>query len=268
MFRPYNLTSLAAWTVGSLAGNKAYYDTKIKQASLAGVKFKKAAMPACLKKFDRKHQKIMQELHELLPRTGTAVSGRDLARFCAYSDWFLSIKEDFLEELNMSFIEANNSGYYVANSEKEDLEKSILNVLRELQKVSTDIEKQWREAVAAKIPDYDSQTQSINEEKARFRINKATFKLVETDNSKFAQTKSRQNSIVPPPPPPTKSSIARKEFYLCRDNNTMGPYKYSDLQEWLKTGNVVGEDLVAYDGASSWMSINALIKKVELESRK
>lgn|ERR1017187_68837 len=32
MFRPYNIKSLLAWTVGSLAGNQAYYDTKIKQA--------------------------------------------------------------------------------------------------------------------------------------------------------------------------------------------------------------------------------------------
>jgi hypothetical protein len=32
MFRPYNLKSLFAWTAGSLAGNQAYYDTKIKQA--------------------------------------------------------------------------------------------------------------------------------------------------------------------------------------------------------------------------------------------
>jgi hypothetical protein len=32
MFRPYNLTSLLAWTAGSLAGNQAYYGTKIKQA--------------------------------------------------------------------------------------------------------------------------------------------------------------------------------------------------------------------------------------------
>ena len=32
MFRPYNFTSLLAWTAGSLAGNQAYYGTKIKQA--------------------------------------------------------------------------------------------------------------------------------------------------------------------------------------------------------------------------------------------
>jgi hypothetical protein len=32
MFRPYNFKSLLAWTVGSLAGNQAYYGTKIKQA--------------------------------------------------------------------------------------------------------------------------------------------------------------------------------------------------------------------------------------------
>ena len=31
MFRPYNLRSLLAWTAGSLAGNQAYYDTRIKQ---------------------------------------------------------------------------------------------------------------------------------------------------------------------------------------------------------------------------------------------
>ncbi len=31
MFRPYSLTSLAAWTVGSLAGNRAYYSTREKQ---------------------------------------------------------------------------------------------------------------------------------------------------------------------------------------------------------------------------------------------
>ena len=59
MFRPYSLKSLTAWTVGSLAGNQAYYKAKSKNA---GLRFSKAKNPEYVTKLHKNLLNISKEV--------------------------------------------------------------------------------------------------------------------------------------------------------------------------------------------------------------
>jgi hypothetical protein len=244
-----------------LAGNKAYYDAKSKNAGAGHIKIKQSAEPACLQKFKRKINKIASEVQNLAPRSDVAVSGLGVARFCAYCDWLRSVKEDLRAEFTQVINQSISEGLVVTSSEIKDWNQHIENLVLQLQTASKDLERQWREAM--KTSNYDDQTKIINQAKASFEVSNTTFKLVEIDNSKPAQANLPRNSMPPPQPPKTHSGFTKKDFFLCRGSETFGPYVYTELLEWLKTGNVVDEDLVACDGATSWITIRALIEQVE-----
>lgn len=92
MFRPYNLTSLAAWTVGCLAGNAAYYRTKgISQRSiLESVKNSQSIL-----RLNLKLSAICDEINSITDRLRSCVDNSmatvdltPLIHLIVYYNWF------------------------------------------------------------------------------------------------------------------------------------------------------------------------------------
>lgn len=59
-----------------------------------------------------------------------------------------------------------------------------------------------------------------------------------------------------------KASTFSKDIYITRGQETLGPYPYSQLLQWLGTEKVTKDDLVAYDGALQWVKLEQLIVDV------
>jgi hypothetical protein len=102
MFRPYNLTSLTAWTIGSLAGNEAYYRTK---GASRHFTFKKTSVPPIVLRFNQKLEAICNEINLLTGRLCEIANVTDgkfeltpLVHLMAYYEWFEKSKESIKAE--------------------------------------------------------------------------------------------------------------------------------------------------------------------------
>jgi uncharacterized RDD family membrane protein YckC len=48
------------------------------------------------------------------------------------------------------------------------------------------------------------------------------------------------------------------EVWIGRDGERHGPYKEEDVRQWLRSGQVSGDDLAWYDGLADWQPLSAL----------
>src|SRR5216110_3399681 len=98
MFRPYNLTSLAAWTAGSLAGNAAYYRTKGSRTKSSyfrpGSVNVRGPYPENLLLLQRRLQTLSDEVNRLLAQLVSRFDAGDhkieltsLIHLFAYNEW-------------------------------------------------------------------------------------------------------------------------------------------------------------------------------------
>ena len=102
MFRPYNLTSLAAWTAGCLAGNEAYYRTK-GSSQRTRLKSEPVILPV-----NPKIKKICDEVNRLADdfrlsaerNEGGKIEITPLVRLIAYYEWFQIRKEAIKAEIH------------------------------------------------------------------------------------------------------------------------------------------------------------------------
>ena len=114
MFRPYSLTSIAAWTVGSLAGNYAYYGTKQR---LVAPKLAKASCPTTvlavidkLKAIEQEAKSLVNGLNAVLEIQGQ-VNVTPIIRVFAYEDWLLSTKLEIRAEIATAYGSSIAKGY-------------------------------------------------------------------------------------------------------------------------------------------------------------
>lgn len=284
MFRPYNLTSITAWTVGSLAGNKAYYATKQKQAGLiinrSGSPAKSlapAGNPAYVQKIFKKCINLDEEIAKLHSDLGSAydpetskLNTTPLLKLIAYCNWLNSRKDQIKEDIRTVLDRAMREGYVYGKStqtllaETDDLVKTV-NFSKD------DILRQLNEILAS-TPQIKSKAFEIMDQiMASMEVDERTWKLKEFKRDGLNLVGPNQKSQRETDRPKEARKSCRHDFtkdlYIARGSETLGPYKYSQLLEWLKTGNVSLEELVAYDGAPTWVKLEELIAKVTDENR-
>jgi hypothetical protein len=290
MFRPYNLTSIAAWTFGSLAGNKAYYAAKANNRS--GPKFSRVSgNPAYIEKMYRKLANIGEQvvsLHEELESAYNepyVINTTPFLKYFVYSNWLNSNKNRIKDEFRVALERAMGAGYvYQPNfiqkthSEAEELVKAV--------DLSRQNMMQYFDGMLAPEPTKDKILERFNEIMSSMRVDEGSWKLIYNgDGLRLRGLVPNSETVVPEAPKkrapfekkksqprfnrakvkavvvPKKTDF-HKKLYIARGEETLGPYKYSLLLTWLENGNASKDDLVAYDGAAEWVKLGAFIKKV------
>ena len=268
MFRPYNLTSITAWTVGCLAGNRAYYETRARTPRIKSSRHTRTSgreslrEPACLRSLQRKLERISEEMLALSPRSAL-VQCRDVVKFCFYADWFVGCQEALKQEVSAAHEMARDQGYFLDESETQDAQDRIDAAVVETRKRRDTLDSQMYEGLR-QLPNYETNISEVNLVRRKLRVCETSFKLIEDRTA--APRNQRKRSAPPPPPTAPEPKLASRDLYLSRGQETFGPYRYPQLLEWLSSGQVLPDDLVAYDGAPSWVAMQALFEAVEAES--
>jgi hypothetical protein len=282
MFRPYNLTSIAAWTVGSLAGNKAYYATKQKQAGLLGnqvgtvqVNFAAAGNPPYLQRIFNRCVNVGDEvvkLHEDLSsatnlETNT-LNTTPLLKLIVYCNWLNSNKDHMKEEIRIALERAMRDGYVYENNIIRTLQAEADTLVNGVNVTKEHVIRYLNEMLAQDPQKKDEAFKVFDLIMAKMQVDERSWKLKEFDeedglhlvglNEKSEATVARGKTV-----PESRRRDFVKDLYVARGSDTLGPYKYSQLLEWLKTGNIVLDDLVAYDGAAEWVKLEQLIAEVD-----
>src|SRR5581483_2898419 len=149
MFRPYNLTSIAAWTFGSLAGNKAYYATK---AKYSGPRFSHAPRnPEYVKKLQRKLENIDAEVallranFNLINEDPHVFNVTPLIKFLAYSNWLNANKNRIKNEVTVAFQRAISSGYIYTPNLVQNIHSDVEGSIEAVNSTSENIIQQLNE---------------------------------------------------------------------------------------------------------------------------
>jgi hypothetical protein len=285
MFRPYNLTSIAAWTVGSLAGNKAYYETKAKNS---GLKFSRArGNPGYVEKLHGKFVNIDEQVASLHDDLGLVNEGpctfnaTPLIKFLAYSNWLDSNKDRIKNEVSITFERATSAGYIYPPNLIQKIHSDVESSAEAVDSTSKNIMQQLNEQLAQE-PTKDKIFECINQKVASMEVDEKSWKLkFSEDGLKLCGANPNPKTVVPEAPKkranyakpkprfhkvkaivaPQKTDF-QKKLYIARGEEILGPYKYSLLLTWLENGNASKDDLVAYDGAPKWVKLKQLIAEV------
>jgi hypothetical protein len=114
MFRPFNLTSIAAWTAGSLAGNQAYFASRQKSS---GLKLSKASNPPSVQNLLIRLDNIRAEVKTISEELCSADKGNNqvdlipLLKLIAYCHWLRNRKDAITEEIKTTFAQAQAEGF-------------------------------------------------------------------------------------------------------------------------------------------------------------
>jgi hypothetical protein len=278
MFRPYNLTSIVAWTVGSLAGNKAYYATKAKNS---GLKFSRApANPEYVKKLHRKFGNVGEQITSLGEDIGLVnedpytFNATPLIKFLAYSNWLNSNRNRIKNEVSIAFERAASAGYIYPPNLIQNIHSDVETSTEGVNSICKNIIQQLNEQLAQE-PTRDKIFECINQKVANMEVDEKSWKLKFSEDglklcganpnpkSAVLEAPKKQATYTKPKPQSTpQKTDFPKDIYIARGQEVLGPYKYSLLLTWLGNGNASKDDLVAYDGASEWVKLEAFIKQV------
>jgi hypothetical protein len=258
MFRPYSLTSLGAWTVGSLAGNHAHYSTKEKQTlqSIAGdlteeyLKYgeyggKLSITDWLQEKFYRNSQLTPQEV--AVRAIILEFQGRNLPL----------IELTWFEMTHLNIVLNENSMQYRALKKRpfDWLDNETLYPLCEAffhQFIEEGLSQE--DAMIAAMTFLGGR---IGQKRSEEFCQYLQQKIRERDDSKS------ESPTVSETRPQTDQHNFTKDLYISRGSETLGPYTYSQLLRHLKTGLVKLDDLVAYDDAPAWLKVKKLIVQVQ-----
>jgi GYF domain 2 len=272
MFRPYNLTSLTAWTVGSLAGNYAYYSTKERQnvERAAGelkddyLQYKEFGGELSVENWLHEKFHINNQLSPKEVAVRTMVlefQGRKLSM--EERVMFVMSHLNFVWDINNPQCKAfKNLPYnWLDNETLFQLWEAFFNQLLEDGLSKDDAFQKSFGFVGVKIG--TSRLKEFGEY--------LTFTLRERHEAEaeFKAKTSAKSKPVTKTKPTTAKEPRRlhyfKELYIARGQKTMGPYTYPQMLEQLKNGTVSEEDLVAYDGATEWIKFKQLITELNSE---
>lgn len=146
MFRPLNLTSLVAWTAGSLAGNQAYYNAKRSR----GPRIVRAGVPANVKQLYRKLTGLGKTAQSLTNQTsgGKWILSRgkyDLTTFVhvfAFSEWLESQRVPMAVEIRTVYEQSMAAGYIWPGDVIADTQKRfeiLANSFKEIRGLITEM---------------------------------------------------------------------------------------------------------------------------------
>lgn len=253
VFRPYSLTSIAAWTVGSLAGNKAYYEAKARSAA---VKNSPAKTPAAARKLHRKLEQIDSEIRSLADEL-SVLDGppakkniTPLIKFLAYSAWFQEAKEQLKLEIRDIYDKTAQQNCVWPSNAVAELHTGVDKRADVMQSACDDLLRQ----TLTQVPNADVVLNAIREQQRGFNVDPLTFKLL--DNREALEAASGKSS----------APVTDQELYVACGDQKFGPFCFSEVLELVKAGKVVVTDLVAYEGAPTWVTVEAFIADVNAKS--
>ena len=255
MFRPYNLTSIAAWTVGSLAGNRAYYDTKARGAD--GRKSSVVGPPQIVRELQRKLKCIEEEIVSIANSVATEQTKRiftltPLIKFFAYTEWLRTNKEALKAEVRTICETTINQGYDCPSDTIRIVQETLEGWATLCQTESDNLLQQ----VLPQVPNPEHVLQFIREQQRGFQLDPSSFRLVDNRDEMYAQ-------MLRAIPPRTPTRCEPLELYVAREEQKYGPFGYMELQTLLSSGNVDPKDLVAFEGAVAWVTVADFISDVK-----
>ena len=277
MFRPYSMTSIAAWTVGSLAGNYAYHEAK--QGS-AKPRITKASCPLVVRTVIDKLKAIERETISLVDggREFSKVNGQlnmtPFIRLFAYGDWLQSNRQAIRAEIAIAYQTSISDGYLWPPAITENAQNGLDSLLDYLNEVTRNLRSGIDDFISQE-PDAKIRQkfdEIMRQRQKLCRVDENTCKLVDSNDGNFIincrsqgphDSTSKSRPIASPRPKTRiKQPSFPKDLYIARNSETLGPYKYNQLVKWLETGIVSLDDLVAYDGAPEWVKLQELIAEV------
>ncbi len=183
MFRPYNLTSIVAWTVGSLAGNKAYYETKAKNSGLKFSRFSRTpGNPEYVKKLHRKFANVGEQITSLGEDVGLVnedpytFNATPLIKFLAYSNWLDSNKNRIKNEVSITFERAASAGYIYPPNLIQNIHSDVETSTEGVNSICKNIIQQLNEQLAQE-PTRDKIFECINQKVANMEVDEKSWKL-------------------------------------------------------------------------------------------
>jgi hypothetical protein len=131
MFRPYNLTSITAWTVGRLASNHAYYTAKRRSQ---GPKVSAASRPsnvsALIKKLERAQNETQTFVKAMAKSIDYAKQNKKfdvvpIIHMKVYNEWLQSRRNAFKDEARMTYEASMADGYIWSANVISDVQNEI-----------------------------------------------------------------------------------------------------------------------------------------------
>jgi hypothetical protein len=193
MFRPYSLRSIAAWTVGSLTGNQAYYKAK---AASRGLRMSKASCPPSVRKVVRKLEIICKEANALgaeLPSMAgdtNRINLTPMLHVLAYYDWLESRREAIKDEIRAAYTWTMAEGYVWPPNIIEDLQKEV-DKMRDWMRPTVEGLRQWLTQTLAQCTNPGLRQKfmdSVGEYQATFHVDESSYKLVKLTDQRFFLT--------------------------------------------------------------------------------
>ncbi len=272
MFRPYSLTSIAAWTVGSLAGNKAYHAAKSRNSGFKGSPTKAPqavrklhrnleqieADPPAVRDLRRKLIQIEDEavsMHKDMSKVFNGSRGKknltSLIKWLAYTAWFHQAKEQLKIDIRDVYEATRQQGYVWPSNVIAEVQNVVDGMATRMQDVSDNILRQ----ILPQIPNAETALDEIREQQRRYNVDPSTYKIVDNRDALEAAN-----------PSPT-ASATDQALYLARGDQDFGPFCYKEMLGLMKVGKVRATDLIAYDGAPAWVTVEAFIANVNTISK-
>jgi hypothetical protein len=191
MFRPYNLTSIAAWTFGSLAGNEAYYRTKGGSRRSTS---RKASCPPSISRINRKLEKLSDEINRLAGDfclgVRTAEKGKieltPIVRIIFYSEWFQTRKETIKAETRNAYEESVAAGYVWDASAIKNAEASIDSVTDYLNEIINGVNKLIVDMPGLTKQEHQMIFSAMKERQSTCRVDDSTYKLVDSNSGRLS----------------------------------------------------------------------------------
>jgi len=190
MFRPYNLTSIAAWTFGSLAANAASSRTR---GSSRRSTLKKLPPAPSILRINQKLEMICNEINRLgsdfcssARATETGKIGlTPLIRLIAYYEWFQTRKETIKTETRNAFTEAMASGYVWGPNEVKNAEASIDSISDYLNDIIDGMRKAIDTMPSLKNEEHQMILAAMKERQSTCRVNDSTYKLIDSNSGRL-----------------------------------------------------------------------------------
>ena len=184
------MTSIAAWTVGSLAGNYAYHEV---MPGSAKPKISKASCPAVVRAVIDKLKAIEKETLLLVDgcREATKTSGQlnltPLIRLFAYENWLQSNRQAIRVEIAVAYQTSVSDGYLLPPTIVEDAQNGLDSLLGTLNDITRDL-RGALDKFYLTIPNREMRQKVVelmNQRQQLCKVDAISCKLVDANDGNF-----------------------------------------------------------------------------------